>query len=179
MIFDSRRQSPFGINIIRKRENNGIRWWWIWMQTAQSKEQTSVKSGNCVQPIPITYMYLYVFLAIVVVKIFKKGCHFLTNVNFSYDTKHHTANCAGAHNLNHFKCVVHYICAWDQKLKQNSTISILCRIFFFLNFPRMVNDHVRRCLQNWRRCKLSSHRSCGLTKSAFRNDVNYTMNIRI
>lgn len=127
MIFDSRRQSPFGINIISETSEQ---WNLVVVNlNAQSKEHTSMKSGNCVQ------RYLtYVFLAIVVVKIFKKGCNFLTNVNFSYDTKHHTANCAGAHNLNHFECVVRTFVHGTRSSSRAQPFLLYEGFFFLLKF---------------------------------------------
>lgn len=71
---------------------------------------------------------------------FQKGCNFLTDVRFSYYTKHHPARlyCA-AHisyfNLNHFECVdVDVSWAWDQKLKQTNHLSIYMIWFRKISF---------------------------------------------
>lgn len=91
---------------------------------------------------------------------FQKGCNFLTNVKFSYNTihVHHTADCTAhlIYNSNRFECVVHCI-AWDQKLKQSNHLYYWNYQDFFLLLPfrifslcmgcDVVNDHVRRCLE--------------------------------
>lgn len=135
---------------------------------AQSKERAPMRSGNL----------CYVFLA-VVVKTSKKGCNFLTDVIFSYYTKHHPARAV--------LCRAHFVrFTWTISSASMSmgavhgTRSSIISLFMWFCSGRFrpgiewdaVNDHVRRCLQYWRRRKLASHRFCGLTKNAFRNDVN-------